>query len=409
MATRRSSRDLLAVPRALGRSHLLTQKDLFRVARASATGPLDRAGKFLKVQVWGWVWHYIKTRLGGRYPFATYGAGSDNGVYDLGPEVDAAVKVSITGDWGTGTEEAFAIGQLIERGRPDFTIHLGDVYYVGTRREIEENMLGEQVSWPRGARRSFALNGNHEMYARGKAYFRRLLPALGQGASYFALRNDHWVIVGLDTGYNSVGIPILEKVFKPSCRLPDEVVRWLRDDVELDRDDSRGIVLLSHHQYYSAFEGGHERPARQLGELLRRPVLWFWGHEHRFAIYGKARGKDAALETYGRCVGHGAMPIEKPETAPDPERRVELRLALYDGRTKRVLPETGTRIGYNGYADLLFRGPALTVEHWDIDGTLLVRERWQVDTGGILRCSAIEPQLSDPAFIRVDDPVAAMA
>jgi predicted phosphodiesterase len=61
----------------------------------------------------------------------------------------------------------------MEQSDPDFTIHLGDVYYVGDDNEVRENFLGEKTSpyapvrWPMGAKGSFALNGNHEMYADG--------------------------------------------------------------------------------------------------------------------------------------------------------------------------------------------------------------------------------------------------
>ena len=138
-------------------------------------------------------------------------------------------------------------------------------------------MLGEIVTWPIGSRGSFSLNSNHEMYARGIGYFEELLPRLGvrsdaaaapagQGASFFCLRNDHWLVIGLDTGYYSVGIPFVEKVFKPSCKLHKKLMKWLRETVKIQEDESRGILLLSHHQYYSQFEGYHERAARQLAE-----------------------------------------------------------------------------------------------------------------------------------------------
>jgi len=54
------------------------------------------------------------------------------------------------------------------------------------------------------------MDGNHEMYARGMAYFDVFLPRLGlaggtpQQASFFCLENDHWRFIALDTGYNSV-------------------------------------------------------------------------------------------------------------------------------------------------------------------------------------------------------------
>src|SRR5215467_4495633 len=56
-------------------------------------------------------------------------------------------------------------------------------------------------------------------------------------------------------GYNSVGLPIVEKLpwFQPSCKLHDAIEQWLRDEVKPGASN-RAIILLSHHQNYSAFE-----------------------------------------------------------------------------------------------------------------------------------------------------------
>jgi hypothetical protein len=70
---------------------------------------------------------------------------------------------------------------------PHFTIHIRDVYYVGDATEINENCLGvknpnnnyDPVTWPLVSRGSFALTGNHEMYANGNGYFEVFLPTLG--------------------------------------------------------------------------------------------------------------------------------------------------------------------------------------------------------------------------------------
>jgi hypothetical protein len=61
------------------------------------------------------------------------------------------------------------------------------------------------------------------MYALGgSAYFDRMLPTLGlieggfsqgQKASFFCLENEFWRVIALDTGYNSVGLPLLEYIF----------------------------------------------------------------------------------------------------------------------------------------------------------------------------------------------------
>ena len=46
-----------------------------------------------------------------------------------------------------------------------------------------------------------ACNGNHEMYSGGYGYFDSVLPAFNQPSSCFAITNEHWLIVGLDSAY----------------------------------------------------------------------------------------------------------------------------------------------------------------------------------------------------------------
>lgn len=268
-------------------------------------------------------------------------------------------------------------------------------------------MLGRRVRWPVGDRGSFALNGNHEMYARGKAYFEHLLPRLGlrdgdgfsgQRASFFCLRSDHWLLLGLDTGYHSIGLPVLEKIFKPNCRLDDRILDWLRKDVRVHEDRHRGILLLTHHQYYSQFESHYEKAAEQLSALLTRPALWFWGHEHRWAIYGRHATRKGRLEAYGRCLGHGGLPIEDIVEEPRADGKHRVGLVLYDRRERTRIDEGRVPVGYNGYALLEFDGGSLTVEYRDATGRTPVRERWEVGSGGVLRGVSIEKLSDDPGL-----------
>lgn len=407
---------LLDMPGALGPSHARTQLDLFEGKVRPDDTRFKKAKDFLETRIWLWVWHYLKSRFGGRYEFQDYEAGAvDRGIYPLDPPdgADSAggsvTKVSLAGDWASGTRDAQEIGLAMASGDPDFTVHLGDIYYVGTKKEIWENMLGGMTLWPQGKRGSFALNANHEMYARGKAYFKHLLPRLGmrepagavpqgQKASFFCLRNDHWLIIGLDTGYYSVGIPIIEKIIKPSCKQHDKLLKWLLDDLRLQEDRQRGVILLSHHQYYSQFETYFERSAQQLSRTLGRPVLWFWGHEHRLAIYGVHATRSGVLEAFGRCLGHGGLPIEDIREEPKDDAKHQVGLVLYDRRKKKVIGSDDTPVGYNGYADLLFEGNRLTVEYRDAHN-LLVTEEWEVDGEGNLRGLDIEKHLQDEDIV----------
>ncbi len=405
----RGSDRLLDMPSSMGPSHARTQSELLEETDRPGKRTFHKAKDYLKIQVVLWIWHYLKSRFGGKHEFAFYKPGdADRGIYPLSSALDesrsdAPLKVSLAGDWASGTRDAQEIAQAIEAGNPDFTIHLGDIYYVGTKKEVRENMLGGKTLWPMGRLGGFALNANHEMYARGKAYFKHLLPRLGlrapadttpqgQKASFFCLRNDHWLIIGLDTGYYSVGTPVLEKIFKPSGKLHRKQMEWLRNDVRLQEDRQRGVILVSHHQYYSQFEAYYERPARQLSRLLDRPVLWFWGHEHRLAIYGQHATRKGVLAAYGRCLGHGGLPIEDIGDEPENDRKHQVGLVLYDRRRQREIGYRDTPVGYNGYANLIFEGDRLTVEYWDTQA-LLLEEVWEVADDGVLRGVSIDQVL----------------
>jgi hypothetical protein len=307
------------------------------------------------------------------------------------------VRLSLAGDWGTGTHEAAAVAEGILQFKPHFTIHLGDVYYTGDATEINEHCLNtparssryETIEWPHGSLGSYALNGDHQMHGNGDGFYRAFLPTLGIGgsrkqieksqkASFFCLRNRHWMIIGLDTGYNSVG---LSSIFS-MCKLEDVFLDWLHNQVH-PKDFAGAIILLGHHPYCSAFERGYVRPATQLkGPLGDRCVLWFWGHEHRFAIYGKYKSA-AGIPAFGRCIGHGGMPV----SLGNPNPKSKAPLVLYDNRRYGNLD--GAFVGFNGFANLTFVGSKLKVEYFSLPGflqpnySLLLRETWECKAGDL--------------------------
>ena len=206
------------------------------------------------------------------------------------------------------------------------------------------------------------------------------------------------VYLGLDTGYYSIGVPILEMVFRPSSKLHDKLMEWLQNDVRLQDDQQRGVILLSHHQYYSQFESAYDRPAQQLAQLLQRPALWFWGHEHRLALYGKHASEKGRLAAYGRCLGHGGLPIEDIADRPRKGRKYQNGLVLYDKRERTRIGSLKIPVGFNGYANLTFAGKRLAVEYRDTEQPL-VTEKWEVGPGGILKGLSIEQHVDDDDLV----------
>ncbi|HLM24998.1 MAG TPA: hypothetical protein VK274_08070, partial [Pyrinomonadaceae bacterium] len=90
------------------------------------------------------------------------------------------VKIALVGDWGSGdwTDGAVDCPALevitqVKSQAPDYTIHLGDVYYAGTAGflDSDEEVTNFVNSWVSGSQGSFMLNSNHEMYSGAQGFF----------------------------------------------------------------------------------------------------------------------------------------------------------------------------------------------------------------------------------------------
>ncbi len=376
-------------------NHAKAQQKLYEKYVAETSSVTRRIDEFVRTNIVGFGWHYLRSRLGRKHPYQYYPANDDTGVYPLQPALKKDnVTIALLSDWANDTKESDAVAHTVARYVPDYTLHLGDIYFVGTPKEVEENFTAPHASWYYGKSGSLTLSGNHEMYSNGNAFFNHLLPAMyamdgqlkrTQQAGFFCLENEYWRIIGLDTGYTSVGRPLLEVLFPPDCHLRKEQVEWLEEQVRLgDPSDRRGIIFLSHHPVISGFRKGYPKPAEQIAEILNqpgRPVIWFWGHEHRLIGY-KFQEAAKGLQVYGRCIGTGGMPVEM-DLPPDPRDRD--RIAFYD---QRVRARAGRHdIGYNGFVMLTLKDDSLIASYRDLEDKPILEERWRVDinTGELSR------------------------
>ena len=202
--------------------------------------------------------------------------------------------VALAADWGTGLYGAPKIAESIRalsRQKPfDVLMHLGDVYYSGTKDEVRDRFL---AFWPtEAAKVNRALNSNHEMYSGGFGYFELTLPTFKQDSSYFAMRNAHWLLIGLDTAY-------------VDHDMDNEQVAWL--NLVLDKlRENRKVVFFSHQQPYSVLADQGPKLQRALMHRLeeKKITAWYWGHEHECIIYDR----HPKWELLGRCLGNGGVP-----------------------------------------------------------------------------------------------------
>ncbi len=204
--------------------------------------------------------------------------------------VPDAARVGLLADWGSGLYGApVSAESIVADGRFDAIFHMGDVYYSGENDEVQERFLDVWPSVPGAVNR--ACNGNHEMYTGGQGYAARILPAFGQQASYFAMQNDHWLLVGLDTAYKEHD-------------LHGGQAEWLGG--LLDEAGDRKVILFSHHQPFSLLGPQGPKLVGKLGDLLdgKKIFAWYWGHEHQCVIYDR----HPMWDIYGRCIGHGGFP-----------------------------------------------------------------------------------------------------
>jgi len=414
-----SQKDLLKLRRSALHSHFRKKVD-----ELEDTSSRPMLAAFLPKNFWPFAKGYLRYVFHRKHPFPVYPAQGERGIYKLqANDGGQEVKLSIAGDWGSGTAEAFKVAEAMSSFAPDYTIHLGDVYYVGDLDEVEENCLGEDVdeyigvNWPRGRVGSFSLNGNHEMYGNGNAYFDTFLPALGipssqdkkQLTSFFCLENDYWRILGLDTGYNSTGLPILGQIplinqlprVGPDCRLEKQMIEWLRDQVN-PRSRRLATILLTHHQAYSAFEEEYPLPARQLaGFFSGQEIIWIWGHEHRMAVYQKFEDQNK-ITAYARCLGNGGVPVMIREI-----KNRKAPLEYFDARPYANYEDA--KIGYNGFLNMRLQGKSARFDYRDLNNHSILQEEFTIANDGTISQALIgvDPHLSKGDYAKVPTAVGA--
>ncbi len=388
---RKAPENYVALSRSLAQS-------FFRSAQDHPPSGLKRPPlrDFDTKDIWPWIGTWLKAFWStdiegafvpakGKHPFSTYPKAGEQGIYDLSKLAsapDGSIHIALAGDWGTGTDVSQQVADSMVSTNPELTIHLGDIYYVGTADEVSENCLGASgkykgVFWRYGTKGSLALNGNHEMYTGGNAYFDWCQKHLGitgsqdknQLASYFCLESPAWRIVAIDTGYNSDTPP-------GDCHLEQPLLDWL-DQLFDPKNPPKATVVLSHHQWFSSFaDGDYPKPASQIAKYFKnQTMVWLWGHEHRFAIYDRFTGPDVGgkgvdLQAYCRCIGHGGMPVEMPGAGyPDPNglQLVEYWDGDLAGHKERFIKlKDNTLVGPNGYVQMTIQGATLTLEYWTV-------------------------------------------
>jgi len=303
------------------------------------------------------------------------------------------VAIGIVGDWGTGfapkykgRNPAQKVMQSLLAQKPDYIVHLGDVYYSGTPDNVTFVHANEERDnlvrcWPRGRKpgTSYALNSNHEMYSLGRGFFGNALADANfkhqAKTSYFLLQNAHWQVFGLDSAYASPD----RSTFMQGCLDPTQIA-WLKKV----RDPRRRSIVMTHHNPLSVYGKGTYGLWAQLeqGFKGRQPDYWYWGHIHNGIVYKCAgRTPDARNATKARCIGHSAIPfgfawgLTKPQTllaaAPGAQPTAFQPIDTVEYFAHEQVP--GSPYIKNGYGILRLSGAGISEEIYDEDGEMTWR------------------------------------
>jgi hypothetical protein len=277
------------------------------------------------------------------------------------------VTIALAGDFGTGNfggndSPSTKISKFIPSLNPQFTIHLGDVYYAGTSGEESSKLLN---FWPRGSSGCFTMNSNHEMYSGGGPYFNEAVggPVFNKFQSpfsFFALENSKWIIVGLDSAYNAAVLSLyMEGSLGDNAQLP-----FLQGLAQKAEQEKKKLIVLTHHNGLPDSGVQPSAPLKLYTEVMSAfhgvtpPAYWYWAHVHAGVAYKPLDDQNGLL---CRCVGHSAIPWGLAS-----DLQMSQRVQWFE-KCNAKDPETPLRV-YNGFVLLQLDGTNLTEIFYDETG-----------------------------------------
>lgn len=216
-------------------------------------------------------------------------------VYD---DTRGADTIALMSDFGVGQYQALCIARQLEKHRPDYVFHLGDVYYGGSSKEFDER-YARPLDEVMNHSLLFSLPENHELYGEGKAYQQFLARECARGrivqnGSYFCVRFPKHQVIGIDVNWNG------RQRFQHAASRA-----WLRELLVDDGD--RTTILLSGSAPYEYGKPESSKLHDDLREWTDAGEidLWFWGDNHYCALFERDPEK---ANFVGSCIGHGGYP-----------------------------------------------------------------------------------------------------
>ena len=347
-------------------------------------GTIMAASKYCQLDYeWSLVlvyYYYYKIRPDKKHPFVPAATKV------LNKEIPRQATVAIIGDWGTGVwkdgSKEKCPAQLVIDGvlalNPDYIVHLGDVYYAGTKDEERAHFLNMIPNSYKGT--VYTMNSNHEMYDGANGLMGTTLREnrfeAQRGSTYFSFEIGDWILVGLDSAYYDDSY----LYFKGSLTKDgkgQEQLEYLHKAYKTGKK----VMLMTHHNGIEI-----EKGAPKVNDLLWNQVLgamnhkvpdaWYWGHEHIGVAYNESLTIYNGEKSKMRCCGHASIPfgaasdIEALSSGPNPD-------VLYYSHTP--MPNPGTEVQklrvLNGFAMVTIHGSSFEEAFYEVSNEQLIPEK----------------------------------
>ena len=111
-------------------------------------------------------------------------------------QIKDSCTISLIGNWATGTMSSIETIKAIKQFKPDYLIHLGNVYQSGSVHEHLHHLI-RPIKQYLPKTKTFIVPGDHSYYS-GTDGIEYSLKMFGQNLSYFSLFNKHIQFQGID-------------------------------------------------------------------------------------------------------------------------------------------------------------------------------------------------------------------
>ena len=197
-----------------------------------------------------------------------------------------AARVWAVGDGADGGSASMQVAGLIEKGRPDRVLYLGDVYEEGSADEFERNY---RPAYSRFNKITFPTPGNHDWPnhdAGYDPYWETANPEVPTNRHYYRFKAGGWEFISLNS---ESGV---------EARSPQ--MKWLKAQLRGKRGNCR--IAFWHRPFLNAGKHGDQRDTGVLWRAVKgRAAIVLNGHDHNFQHF---KPRDGIVELISGAGGH---------------------------------------------------------------------------------------------------------